>query len=102
MILLAFSMINMALKTSVWLKLHPIGIPWEKLVTILSLIALLHTYNHLRPPPPRIVSVLSKRNGCDVTLTWKWFMVERVSGSSQTLGTSGQKPDSVQGHLDTE
>lgn len=28
--------------------------------------------------------------------------VDMVSGSSQTLGTAGQKPDSVQGHLDTK
>lgn len=47
-ILLAFSMIKMALNTSVGLKLHPIGFPCEKilkLIAILSLIAQLHTYN---------------------------------------------------------
>lgn len=48
-ILLVYSMINMALKTAVWLTLHPIGILCERilmLVMILNLIAQLHTYNH--------------------------------------------------------
>lgn len=52
-ILLAFSMINMALKTSVGLKLLPIGFPCKmilKFVAVLSLIALLHTYNHFASP----------------------------------------------------